>query len=213
MSKSPTLTNTDPVTTVPTPFANSRVKRVFDVSIALISLVFVLTSALFIFVANLFSSPGPLIFKQSRVGKDGQIFTLFKFRSMKTPIHSNNCGLIAPRKQPISLVSKILRKFHIDELPQMWNVLIGDMSIIGPRPYIVEECARLNSDVIGFENRHSVKPGITGLAQVNYNHLNTGEDARTKLQDDFVYINKCSFMLDISIIVKTVLKVVTMRGV
>ena len=113
----------------------------------------------------------------------------------------------------ISLVGRALRKIHLDEFPQVWNVLKGEMSIVGPRPYMEEECAHLTASLVRFESRHLVKPGITGLTQINYNHLNSGRDARKKLATDLIYIKRCSLMLDIMIIARTVRHALTLRGV
>ena len=113
----------------------------------------------------------------------------------------------------ISLVGRVLRKIHLDEFPQVWNVLKGEMSIVGPRPYMEDECAHLKASLVRFESRHLVKPGITGLTQINYNHLNSGRDARKKLVIDLIYIKRCSMMLDIMIIAKTVWHALTLRGV
>lgn len=202
-----------PVTASPPAYAHGRTKWAFDVSIALAALMVVVASAPFILVANLCLSHGPLIFKQIRVGRDGRRFTLYKFRSMNVVRPESGPDSTAFEESRISLVGRVLRKIHLDEFPQVWNVLKGEMSIVGPRPYVEDECAQLIANMIGFENRHKVKPGITGLAQINYNHLNSGRDARRKLAIDFIYIKRCSLMLDILIITKTVWHAITLRGV
>ena len=196
-----------------THYALSRTKQVFDVCVALAVLMVVVASAPFIFVANFFISPGPLIFKQVRVGRDGRRFTVYKFRSMDVVISGSSQDSEGPDQSRISLVGRVLRKTHLDEFPQAWNVLKGDMSIVGPRPYTEDECAHLTASVVRFENRHMIKPGITGLAQINYNHLNSGREARRKLAIDFIYIMRSSLMLDILIITKTIWHAITLRGV
>ena len=113
----------------------------------------------------------------------------------------------------ISLIGRALRKIHLDEFPQVWNVLKGEMSIVGPRPYMEDECAHLTASLVRFESRHLVKPGITGLTQINYNHLNSGRDARKKLAIDLIYIKRCSLFLDILIVAKTIRHAITLRGV
>ena len=202
-----------PFVTSPAAYASSRTKWLFDVSIALVALMVVLVSAPFILVANLFNSPGPLIFRQTRIGKDGLPFTLYKFRSMNVAKPGSNSDSRDSEESRISLVGRILRKIHLDEFPQVLNVLKGDMSIVGPRPYMEEECVQLAADVVRFESRHTVKPGITGLAQINYNHANSGREARKKLSLDFIYIKRCSLLLDIMIIAKTAWHAITLRGV
>lgn len=211
ISEYTTQASSTPVIALPAAYAHSRIKRAFDVFVALAALVVVILSAPFILVANLFLSPGPLIFQQIRVGKDGRHFTLYKFRSMNVAKPESSSK--EAENSRISLVGKALRKIHLDEFPQVWNVLKGEMSIVGPRPYMEEECAQLTANVVGFEKRHQVKPGITGLAQINYNHLNSGRDARRKLAIDFIYVRRCSLMLDILIIAKTVQHALTFRGV
>jgi len=213
ISEYTTQASPGPVTATPAVYAYARTKWAFDVSIALAALGVVIVSAPFILIANLFLSPGPLIFKQTRVGRDGRRFTLYKFRSMNVVKLGIGSGLAESGESRISLVGRVLRKIHLDEFPQVWNVLKGEMSIVGPRPYIEEECSKLTTEVTGFESRHTVKPGITGLAQINYNHLNSGRDARKKLAIDCIYIKRCSLMLDISIITKTIWHAVTFRGV
>ena len=201
------------VTASPAAYAFARTKWAFDVSIALAALVVVVASAPFILVANRFLSPGPLIFKQVRVGRDGFRFTLYKFRSMDVVGPGSGPDSTESEESRISLVGRVLRKTHLDEFPQVWNVLKGDMGIVGPRPYMEEECDQLTANMSGFERRHKVKPGITGLAQIHYNHLNSGRDARLKLAIDLIYIRRCSLALDLMIVAKTIWHAVTLRGV
>ena len=213
VSEYTTQASSAPVTASPAAYAHSRTKWALDVFVALAALVVVVASAPVILVANLLNSPGPLIFKQIRVGRDGRRFTLYKFRSMDVVRLESGPDSAVSEESRISLVGRVLRKTHLDEFPQVWNVLKGDMSLVGPRPYMEEECAQLSANVVGVENRHKVKPGITGLAQIHYQHLNSGRDARVKLAIDLIYIKRCSLKLDILIITKTVWHAVTCRGV
>jgi lipopolysaccharide/colanic/teichoic acid biosynthesis glycosyltransferase len=173
----------------------------------------VLASAPCVLVSNLLTSNGPLIFKQVRVGKDGRRFTLYKFRSMNVVELGSVSDSNDSKDSRISRVGSVLRKIHLDEFPQVWNVLKGEMSIVGPRPYVENECAHLAANLLRFDGRHMVKPGITGLAQINYNHLNSGRDARKKLAIDLIYVKHCSLALDILIVTKTIWHAITMRGV
>ena len=198
---------------IPTTYTNSRTKRALDLTLATAGLTIVLLIAPFIFLMNQFTSPGPNIFKQTRIGKNNRRFTLYKFRSMEIPKPQNLFDSSTVGASRISFAGKILRKTHIDELPQVFNVLIGNMSIVGPRPYIEEECLDLTNTVPGFQFRHQVKPGITGLAQVNYNHLNSGRDASDKLAIDLDYVNNGSLTLDLVILVRTIWHMLTTRGV
>jgi sugar transferase (PEP-CTERM system associated) len=180
-------------------------KRVLDLlaSALLVTLtapVVVLTAA-----AIKVSSPGPVLFRQERVGQNGRVFMLYKFRSMRTDAEAGGVPKWADANDPrVTAVGRVIRKLRIDELPQIFNVLKGDMSFVGPRPerpFFVEDLAE---KVPYFRERHTVRPGITGWAQVNYPYGASVEDARQKVQYDLYYIKNFSVFLDILILIKTV---------
>ena len=184
------------------PASHLAAKRIMDILICLIALPIALPLIVFGCLAMIFTSKGPAIFRQERVGLRGKPFTMFKVRTM---VHSPNGYLNHTVKNDarITGVGHILRKTKIDELPQLINVLRGDMSIIGPRPErldIVEQFTKQNEH---YNHRHSIKPGITGWAQVN-KPMATPEENLEKLEYDLYYINNHSFKLDVQILAKTV---------
>jgi exopolysaccharide biosynthesis polyprenyl glycosylphosphotransferase len=189
-----------------------RVKRVVDVSLSLCGLVVSLPLMALLCIAVRLDSPGPALFVQKRIGRQERPFELYKFRTMRHG--SENERAYAGRKDDprITRVGKVLRLFRLDELPQLWNVLKGDMSLIGPRALMEEEVREFNPAVPYFSLRHTVRPGITGWAQVNYRHGATKEDALEKLQYDLYYLKNMSFLLDLDILLKTVRVVLFGKG-
>ncbi len=184
------------------PTSHIIAKRVMDLVISIIALPFALPIMLLGCIAMLFTSRGPAIFKQRRVGLHGKPFTMYKVRTM---VHSKEGYVNHTVKNDgrITKIGQILRKTKIDELPQIFNVLKGDMSIIGPRPErieIVEEYSKKNDY---YKYRHLVKPGITGWAQV-HKPMATPEENLEKLEYDLYYINNHSLSLDVKILAKTV---------
>ncbi|MBI5570232.1 MAG: sugar transferase [Desulfomonile tiedjei] len=181
------------------------VKRAMDFSLALIGLV--LLSPLLIVVACLiFLSMGlPVFFRQERPGLKGKIFTLVKFRTMN---HARDkSGRLLPDAQRLTGLGRFLRKTSLDELPQLWNVLKGELSLVGPRPLLVEYLGLYSPEQM---RRHHVKPGITGWAQVNGRNAITWEQ---KFEFDVWYVDHWSLLLDIKILLKTAEKVLTGEGV
>jgi lipopolysaccharide/colanic/teichoic acid biosynthesis glycosyltransferase len=153
-------------------------------------------------------SYGPVFFRQERVGENGRIFTLYKFRTMVEDAEKETGPVWAQETDPrITRLGKILRRTGFDEIPQMFNVLIGDMSFVGPRPERSHFVAELQEKIPYYSQRLVVKPGITGWAQVRYGYGATVEDAIEKLQFDLYYIKNMSFFLDMLIILSTAHKV------
>ncbi|MGA1841260.1 MAG: TIGR03013 family XrtA/PEP-CTERM system glycosyltransferase [bacterium] len=181
------------------------VKRIFDIMLSIIGLLLSLPISLITALLIKLDSKGPVIFKQERVGEDGKVFNLLKFRSMKTDAEKHTGPVWAEENDPrITPIGRIIRKLRIDEIPQMINVLKGDMSFVGPRPerpYFVD---MLSQEIQYYDQRHSVKPGITGWAAVNYRYGASIEDAVEKLQYDLYYIKNISLFLDIITILKTI---------
>jgi exopolysaccharide biosynthesis polyprenyl glycosylphosphotransferase len=176
-------------------------KRMIEFSLSLILAVALLP--LMIFIASLIklTSKGAVIYKQERTGENGKSFILFKFRTMK----SNVAGPLATEKNDrrITAVGKILRFTHLDELPQLWNILKGDIFFIGPRPES-SELVEIYKKLPYYEIRHIIKPGLTGWAQVNYKPSASLEEAREKLKYDIYYIKNRSPLLDLLILIKTI---------
>ena len=159
------------------------------------------------------SSPGPALYTQTRVGRGGRNFTIFKIRTM-----THNCELLTGPQWSqigdvrITRVGKVLRNLHVDELPQLWNVLRGEMSLIGPRPERPEIVEDLRLSVFGYDVRHQVKPGITGFAQIHLPPDSNILTVHNKLIYDRYYISRMGLALDLVILVGTALKVVGLRG-
>ena len=188
-------------------------KRVVDVSAAGVGMV--LAAPLMLAVATLIKlvSRGPALYRQQRVGEHGQVFTLYKFRSMRTDAEANT-GAVWARDNDDRIIpgGKFIRKTRLDELPQLWNVLRGNMSFVGPRPERPEFVGELTRAIPFYGQRHVVKPGITGWAQVRYSYGSTVDDAMEKLQYDLFYIKNLTIALDLFIIFLTVKTVILRRG-
>jgi sugar transferase (PEP-CTERM system associated) len=180
-------------------------KRAFDLAVSLALIVFTLPVILIAALAVWLEDGAPVLYRQERVGRDGRNFTLTKFRSMRFDAEAAGAPQWARNEDPrATRVGLVLRKFRIDELPQLLNVLAGDMSFVGPRPerpFFVEELA---ATIPFYRERHSVKPGITGWAQVNYPYGASLEDARHKLAYDLYYVKNRTLFLDFLILVQTV---------
>jgi sugar transferase (PEP-CTERM system associated) len=158
-------------------------------------------------------SPGPIFFRQERVGQDGKIFTLWKFRSMYKDAESETGPVwAAPTDQRVTRVGKYLRRTRLDELPQLYNILRGDMSLVGPRPERPHFVNQLSEIIPFYSIRHCVKPGVTGWAQIKYRYGNTVEDAIEKLQYDLFYIKNMSWLLDLIVIIDTAKTVLVRSG-
>jgi len=180
-------------------------KRLFDIVISFLGLIFL--SPLFVVTSVLirFKLGSPVLFTQQRPGKDEEIFTLYKFRTM-TNEKDERGNLLADEKR-ITRFGAFLRSTSIDELPSLYNVLIGNMSIVGPRPLLVKYLPLYNKEQ---RRRHLVRPGLTGLAQVNGRNSITWDK---KFEYDIEYVDRVNLFLDVSIIMNTVIKVLKREGV
>jgi len=189
------------------------IKRLMDFVAALGGLLLLGMVVIPIAIANRLTSPGPLFYKQRRVGQGGKIFEVYKFRSMR-PDAERASGAVWARKgdDRITPAGRILRKSRLDELPQFINVLKGDMSMIGPRPERPEFVNALSLMIPYYRARHAVKPGITGWAQVKFGYGSTHEDSRIKLEHDLYYVKHASPMLDIMIALQTPLIMLLGKG-
>ncbi|QQL44298.1 sugar transferase [Sulfuriroseicoccus oceanibius] len=188
-----------------------RVKRLSDIALSLFGLVMASPIMLVTAIAVKLTSPGPIIFKQTRVGKQEQPFELYKFRSMKVG-SEKGAKYTAKGDSRITAVGGFLRKSRLDELPQLWNVLKGDLSLIGPRPEWVELVKGYEQRFPYYHFRHIVKPGITGWAQVNYSYGASDEDTVEKLYYDLYYVRRYSPVLDMTIVIKTLYMMLFGRG-
>jgi exopolysaccharide biosynthesis polyprenyl glycosylphosphotransferase len=189
-------------------------KRLFDVALA--GALLVICSPLLVLIAMVvwLGSGRPVLFRQPRVGREGELFLVFKFRTMRFEAAEEENGDIYTRENDprITRVGRWLRKLRLDELPQLWNVLRGDMSLIGPRAEWIKCAERYEQKIPFYHFRHLVKPGITGWAQVNYPYGESDEDAIEKLKYDLYYIRHYSLKLDAMIVLKTVHTVLFGKG-
>ncbi|MBK7644061.1 MAG: TIGR03013 family PEP-CTERM/XrtA system glycosyltransferase [Planctomycetes bacterium] len=192
---------------------NELGKRLLDVSVSLLVLLLTWPLMLFTAIAVRLDSAGPILFSQERVGRDNRNFTLYKFRSMRADAEKLSGPVWATADDPrITRVGRFIRRTRLDELPQLFNVLSGDMSMVGPRPERPHFVADLAARIPYFGQRHIVKPGLTGWAQINYRYGSTFEDAVQKLQYDLFYIKNQSLLFDVSILFNTVKTVILRKG-
>jgi sugar transferase (PEP-CTERM system associated) len=157
-------------------------------------------------------SPGPILYKQERVGKNGQPFTLMKFRSMRTDAEKAGPVWASKDDDRTTRVGKIIRKLRIDEIPQFWNIFRGEMDFVGPRPERQHFVSQLAQEIPYYEQRHLIAPGLTGWAQIKYPYGASIEDARQKLQYDLYYIKNQSLVLDAIILFETIKIILFGRG-
>jgi sugar transferase (PEP-CTERM system associated) len=190
------------------------VKRLFDLLISSAMLVMTLPVMALTALLIKLESPGPVLYRQERVGQGGHPFTILKFRSMRSDAeHDGKPRWASQNDSRVTLVGRFIRRTRIDELPQIFNVFFGDMSFVGPRPerpYFVQD---LTQQIPYYGIRHTVKPGITGWAQVRYPYGATVEDALHKLQYDLYYVKNHSLFLDLTILFQTVQVVLWGKGV
>jgi len=178
-------------------------RRLFDLTSVFFGGLLLLIIMPWIWLANWWWAPGPLFYRQRRVGRHGRIFHMLKFRSMVVDAERNGIAWTAVADPRITRVGHLLRQTHLDEIPQCWNILKGEMTLIGPRPERPEFVELLTQHIDGYALRHTVKPGLTGWAQVNYEYGDSVEDAAIKLRYDLEYIGRQSWQLDLTILLRT----------
>ncbi|MFV5688963.1 exopolysaccharide biosynthesis polyprenyl glycosylphosphotransferase [Flavobacterium sp. ZT3R25] len=186
--------------------------RIFEIGTSVLGLFVALVLFPLILIGNAIGNRGKLFYTQERVGKDGVVFEILKFRTMISNAESNGAVFTTANDSRVTVFGKFLRKTRIDEFPQFINILKGDMAVIGPRPerpFVVKEIAEI---MPFYETRHIIKPGLTGWAQVNYAYGVTMEDSLIKLQYDLYYIKHRSVFLDLNIAFKTITTVLFYRG-
>jgi len=190
---------------------SSPAQRVLDGFAATILLILSSPFMLVIGLSILIEDGKPVVFKQKRVGKNGQIFIIDKFRSLRqAEINPDNPNEDIEKR--VLKVGRVIRKFRLDELPQVFNILKGDMSIVGPRPEMVEFHQLMSNQIPLYNYRLKLNPGITGWAQINYKHTTTLEDYIKKTEYDLYYIKNRTIFLDLQIMLKTLETMIGMRG-
>jgi sugar transferase (PEP-CTERM system associated) len=199
-------------------FRKSRIlgvtKRILDFVVATFGLIVALPLMAIIALAIKLTSPGPILYHQRRVGRLGRIFTVHKFRTMRVDAEAATGPVWAAKDGDVRVtaIGSWLRRTRLDELPQFWNVLKGEMSLVGPRPERPEFVEALKRDIPYYGQRHVVRPGVTGWAQVRYTYGASTEDALQKLQYDLYYIKNSSMALDLFIIFDTIKTVIRRKG-
>jgi lipopolysaccharide/colanic/teichoic acid biosynthesis glycosyltransferase len=202
---------------------NENVNRALNCVIAGLALFVALPVLILVAIAVKLTSRGPILYAQTRVGLDrrwrstlalherrledlgGQVFTIYKFRTMRVDAERGSGAVWAQENDPrVTRLGKYMRMLRIDEVPQLWNVLLGDMNIVGPRPERPSIVSRLREDIPEYQCRHLVKPGITGLAQINQKYDACIDDVRSKVGWDLRYIREQGVLVDLGIMVRTV---------
>jgi sugar transferase (PEP-CTERM system associated) len=191
----------------------TAVRRLLSILVSALLLLVVLPIIPFVILAIKLDSPGPVLYRQKRMGRAGVIFYCYKFRTMRSDAEADTGPTWADNDDPrITRIGKALRISRLDEIPQVWCVLKGDMAFVGPRPERPEFVEWLTKEIPYYPVRHAVRPGITGWAQIRYKYGNTLEDAKEKLQYDLFYIKNASIGLDLLIMFQTIKIVMLGRG-
>jgi len=191
----------------------AMLQTVYSMAVAAVSTIVALPVMAVTALAVKLSSRGPVLYRQTRVGRNGTPFVLYKFRSMSADAEANTGAVWATKDDPrVTPLGRWLRKLRLDELPQLFNVLRGEMSIVGPRPERPEFVAVLTEQIPYYRQRHCVKPGISGWAQINYKYGETVEDSIIKLEYDLYYIKHLSPALDAYILFHTLKTMLRFRG-
>lgn len=191
---------------------NALVRIALHRAVALIGAILSLPIAILTALLIKIDSRGPVLYKQERVGKNGRPFTLMKFRSMRTDAEKDGPVWASTSDNRVTRVGRVIRKIRIDEIPQFWNILRGDMNFVGPRPERPHFISQLAQEIPYYEQRHLIAPGLTGWAQIKYPYGASIEDARQKLQYDLYYIKNQSLMLDAAIMFETIKIILFGRG-
>jgi sugar transferase (PEP-CTERM system associated) len=188
------------------------VRRLVSITVSLVALTICLPFVPFIALAVRLSSPGPIFFSQMRVGRRGRPFRVFKFRTMRQDAEAKGAVWAAKNDPRVTTLGRFMRKTRLDETPQLWNVLRGDMAFVGPRPERPEFVQWLSNEIPYYDLRHIIRPGITGWAQVRYQYGASLEETSQKLEYDLYYVKHLSLGLDLLIIFETIKTIILRRG-
>jgi exopolysaccharide biosynthesis polyprenyl glycosylphosphotransferase len=192
--------------------SQKMVHRLVSFLVAFAALLICFPAIPFLALAVRLSSPGPVFFSQTRVGLRGRPFTIYKFRTMRRDAESRGAVWAGKNDSRITPVGAFMRKARLDEVPQFWNVLRGDMEIVGPRPERPEFVQWLSQEIPYYDLRHMIRPGLTGWAQVRYQYGSSLEETRRKLEYDLYYLKHLSLGLDLLILFETIKTIVLGRG-
>ncbi len=200
------------VEVAPAHWLTAAVRRLLDIVVASLLLLFTAPLLLAVAIAIRLESPGSAIYRQERVGLGGKSFTLWKLRSMRQDAEKHGPRWAAARDPRVTAIGRVIRQVRIDELPQLINILRGDMSLIGPRPERPNFVEQLATEIPCYRQRHAVKPGLTGWAQVSYPYGSSVEDAKAKLSYDLYYIKNRNLLFDMMILLSTVRVILFQEG-
>ncbi|MBV9413191.1 MAG: sugar transferase [Acidimicrobiia bacterium] len=189
-----------------------RLKRLFDIAVAIVGMLALAVAIPFVVIGDLIANRGALFYRQARVGKNGTTFEILKFRTMRAAGADQPSEWTTEDDPRITPFGRILRRTHVDELPQLVNVLAGELSVVGPRPEQPHYVRELSGKIPFYDLRHRVRPGLTGWAQVKYGYAGTETDALKKLQYEFYYLRHQSLTLDTRIVGRTLRHVVGRGG-
>lgn len=194
-------------------YLTSTQKRIIDIFFALVGLTLVVMLTPFVAVVTILTSGFPVFYRRDRMCLHGRLFSMVKFRTMTNGVRAEAQILRTEQNDPrISTIGKLLRRSYIDELPQFWNVLLGQMSVVGPRPEFPELAVELTQIRKKFPLRLAAKPGITGLAQIRYSYSSDNTHAAGRLPYDLEYIKRASLRMDTWIIMQTIIRSVKLGG-
>lgn len=194
------------------PYSSKLLKRVLDIVISLFLLLMLSPVLILVIILIKLTSKGPVFYIQQRVGRNSRIFNMYKFRSMIKDAEEYGPEWAGEKDSRITGIGKLIRKFYLDEVPQLVNVLKNEMSLVGPRPERPFFVEKLSREIPYYYKRLSVKPGITGWAQIKHKYDSSLDDVREKLKFDFYYIENMSLKLDFKIMVNTFLVIIFMKG-
>ena len=190
----------------------TSMKRLLDIIISITGMILLLPLIIYVAVRVKFSSKGPILYFQERVGYKGKIFTIRKFRSMYVDAETNGPQLSVNNDERVTQWGRVMRRWKLDELPQLWNVLVGEMSIVGPRPEREYFIRQLKMKAQPYEQLLEVKPGITSLGMINYGYADNVAEMMERMKYDQIYIEKKSLTLDMKIMVRTLKIIFTAKG-
>lgn len=188
------------------------VHRLFDILMSIVGLIFLVLILPLVFLGNVVANRGPIFYNQKRVGMNGKIFNILKLRTMVANAESDGAQWAQKNDSRVTTFGKFLRKSRLDEIPQFYNVFLGEMSVIGPRPERPIFVKELSEEIPFYETRHIIKPGLTGWAQVMGTYASSEEGALEKLQYDLYYIKHRTLFMDLSIMLKTISTIIFYRG-
>ena len=189
-----------------------NIKRLMDISFSILAAFLSLPMVIFIILAIKITSPGPIIFKQKRIGRYGKKFSIYKFRSMYVEAEKDGPTLSSPKDERITPIGRFIRKTHMDEIPQFYNVFRGEMSLVGPRPEREFYLNQINERTPQYSQLHKIRPGITSWGQVKFGYAENVNEMIERMKYDLVYLQNMSIYIDIKILIHTILEVVKGKG-